>query len=580
MEKTSDIGTRTDSFNESEPSSVLDRLGVAEGLAGSVDPVALMGSLVEALRWWPRHPGALAGLLGRHAVTVSRAGAATLGRAFGIDTIGPAEVAAKDRRFVEPGWKENAAFYGLLQAYLVHCQLFSDLVEGAGLEGAALAKARFAANLVSDALSPTNFAPTNPAALRRLAETGGWSLIRGSRHALDDFVHNGGWPRQVDTTPFRVGENMAATPGQVVFRNDLIELIQYQPTTQQAHEIPLLVGPPWINKYYIVDLAPGKSLVEWAVNHGITTFVISYRNPDASMRDFGFDDYLLKGPRAALDAVLDITGAETVNTLSVCLGGTLNTALLAYLNAVGDRGLINSSTTLNCLVDHQGAGTLSAVFTDEATVAGLERKMAKLGYLEAKDMSRTFDLLRANDLIFAYVVSGWLLGEQPPAFDLLAWNDDSTRMPAKMHSFYLRQCWIENALAQDRMELVGEHLRVSEIDVDSYIVAAIDDHIVPWRNSYQTTQLIKGDCRFVLSSSGHIAGIVNPPNPKSRLWTNTELPTDADSWWAGATEHKDTWWNDWLEWIVPRSGELRAPPPMGSDRYPALGAAPGTYVHG
>ena len=260
------------------------------------------------------------------------------------------------------------------------------------------------------------------------------------------------------------------------------------------------------------------------------------------------------------------------------MGGTLNTALLAYLDATGGHGLVNSSTSLNCLVDHAGAGTLAEVFTDEATVAHLERKMDKLGYLEAKDMAKTFDLLRANDLIFNYVVSGWMLGQPPPAFDLLTWNNDSTRMPAKMHSFFLRQCWIENSLAQDRMELAGERLVVSGIDVPSYIVAAVEDHIVPWRNSYRTTQLLKADCRFVLSSAGHIAGIVNPPTPKARLWTNDDLPANPDDWRSGAIEHRETWWNDWIKWLVPRSGDLGAPPPIGSKRYPVLGPAPGTYV--
>jgi polyhydroxyalkanoate synthase len=565
--------------DDGEPAE-LERLGAVEGLAGSLDAVGLLKSLSQALRRRTGDPLGVGGLLASHALRMTRAGTATVGRAFGLDIDGPAAPAAKDGRFVEPAWRENAAFYGLLQAYLLQCQLLAEVVDGAGLDHSAQAKANFAATLMANTLAPTNFLPTNPAALRRAAETGGLSVVRGMRNMLGDVVNNGGWPRQVDTTPFELGKNMAASDGQVVFRNDLIELIQYQPTTEQTHEIPLLMGPPWINKYYIMDLARGKSLVEWAVDHGMTTFMISYRNPDETMSDFGFDDYLLKGPRAALDVVRDITGAETVNNLSVCLGATLNTALLAYLDATGDGGMVNSSTTLNSLVDHAGAGTLSDVFTDEATVTGLEHKMAKKGYLDGADMARTFDLLRANDLVFSYVAKGWLCGEQPPAFDLLAWNHDSTRMPAKMHSFYLRSCWIDNALAEDRLELAGERLNVSGIDVDSYIVAAIEDHIVPWRNSYSTTQLLKADCRFVLSSSGHIAGIVNPPNPKSKLWTNDELPADADEWLSGTTETRETWWNDWLEWIVPRSGDMRTPPPMGSKAHPVLGPAPGTYVRG
>ncbi|MDQ2727139.1 MAG: poly-beta-hydroxybutyrate polymerase [Actinomycetota bacterium] len=576
---TSRVGATGRATEEGE-SPELERLGAVEGLAGSLDPVGLIRSLGQALRARTRDPVGVGGQVAGHAMRMTRAGTVTVGRAFGLDMDGPATPAAKDGRFSEAAWRDNAAFYGLMQAYLLHCQLFAEMVDGAGMERSAQAKANFFATLMANALAPTNFLPTNPAALRRAAETGGLSVLRGMRNMVDDMVHNGGWPRQVDTSPFELGVNMATTPGQVVFRNDLIELIQYQPETDQTHEIPLLMGPPWINKYYIMDLAKGKSLAEWAVSHGMTTFMISYRNPDESMRDFGFDDYLLKGPRAALDVVREITGAETVNTLSVCLGATLNTALLAYLDATGESGRVNSSTTLNSLVDHSGAGTLSDVFTDEATVTGLEHKMAEKGYLDAADMARTFDLLRANDLVFSYVAKGWLCGDQPPAFDLLAWNHDSTRMPAKMHSFYLRQCWIDNALAEDRLELAGERLAVSGIDVDSYIVAAIDDHIVPWRNSYRTTQLMKADCRFVLSSSGHIAGIVNPPNPKSKLWTNGDYPADADEWLAGTTEDRETWWNDWLEWIVPRSGALGTPPPTGSDTYPALGPAPGTYVRG
>lgn len=547
---------------------------------GAADPVGLVASMAKVATGQARHPARFGAAVGRHLSDVGTAASAAALRSVGLTTDGPVAPAPGDRRFAETAWQENAAYYGLLQAYLLNCRLLSELVESAGLQGHDLHKARFTAQFLTEALSPTNFLPTNPAAVRRAAETGGLSLLRGLRNMGRDVYRNGGWPRQVDAGPFEVGRNMAASPGQVVYRNDLIELIQFSPATEQTHRIPLLICPPWINKYYIVDLAPGKSLVEWAVQHGITTFCISYRNPDRSMRDLGFDDYLLKGPRTAIDVVRAITGSDTVNTLSVCLGGTLSTALLAYLRATGDDGLVNTSTTLNCLVDHEGAGLLSNVFCDEATVSRLERRMSSKGYLEARDMGRTFDLLRPRDLIFNYVSSGWLQGDTPPAFDLLAWNGDSTRMPAKMHSFFLRECWIENSLAQDRMELAGHRLPVSTVDVPSYIVAAVDDHIVPWRSSYRTTQLLKGECRFVLSSAGHIAGIVNPPSPKTRLWTNDALPTDPDEWRAGAVEHHDTWWNDWLAWITTRSGDLAEPPPMGGESYPPIGPAPGTFVLG
>jgi polyhydroxyalkanoate synthase len=560
--------------------ALLDSLGVAETPLGSLDVMSLMSSLGASLLSSGRHPAGAARAWGRFGKGLAGATVATAGRAVGRRGAPPAAADPKDRRFSDLAWSDNAAFFGLLQTYLLGRGLLQDLTELGSAGKDHHDKAVFAAGLMSDGLAPTNFLPTNPAALIRAFQTGGLSVLRGLRNMREDVTKRGGWPRQVDSDRFEVGRNLAVTPGKVVYRNDLIELIQYAPTTEQTREIPLLVGPPWINKYYILDLAPGKSFVEWAVAHGLTTFAMSYRNPDTSMREFGFDDYLLKGPRAAVDVIRDITGADTVNTASACLGGTLNTALLAYLDASGDHGLVNSATTMNCLVDHAGAGTLSSVFTDPTTIERLEKRMARKGYLEASEMAHSFDLLRANDLIYGYVVSGWLMGETPPAFDLLAWNNDSTRMPAKMHSFYLRECWLENTLATDSMVLAGHRLVVSEIDVDSYIVAARDDHIVPWRSSYRTTQLLKGDCRFALSSSGHIAGIVNPPSPKARLWTNESLPSDPDDWLNAASESADTWWNDWVSWVIPRSGDLREPPPTGSAAHPAIGDAPGGYVRG
>ena len=373
------------------------------------------------------------------------------------------------------------------------------------------------------------------------------------------------------------GENLATTPGKVVYRNELIEVLQYEPQTEEVHEIPLLVCPPWINRYYIADLAPGKSLIEWAVQRGHTVFALSYRNPDESMRHLTFDDYLRLGPLSAIDVARAVGESETVNTLAICLGGTMNAMALAYLDACGD-DLVNSSTYLNSAIDYEGAGTLATVFADPETIEGLARRMEKTGYLEGKNMAHTFDLLRANDLVFRYVVNGWLLGEKPPAFDLLAWNADSTNMPGQAHAHFTRKMYVENALARDEYMAMGERLMVSEIGTDSYIVAAIEDHIVPWPVSYRTTQLFKGAVRFVLTTSGHIAGIVSPPSPKVRLWTNDELPSDPERWFADAEQHHDTWWNDWAKWIAERAGPMRNPPPMGSDSYPVLGDAPGTYV--
>ncbi len=570
--------SKADALDGSD-SSLGDLLGVAEGSFDPMDPVGLSRALASVAAGTARRPAALTRASARFVGGLMEAAAATSARLVGAKAAGPVQPEPKDQRFTDRAWSDNGLFYWLQQSYLLASRFIMETVDAAGLAEPDASKAVFSARLLADALSPTNMLWTNPAALQRAFETGGMSLVRGSLNFFRDVTTNGGWPKQVDTSPFKLGENMAATRGSVVFRNDLIEVIQYEPLTPDVREIPLLFCPPWINKYYIMDLAPGKSLIEWAVRHGLTSFAISYRNPDSSMRDFTFDDYMIKGPRAALDVVRSITGAEKVNTLAVCLGGTLNTVLLSYLNALGD-DLVHTSTYLNALNDFSDGGTLKDVFTDRRTVEGLAKRMEAKGYLDAADMAHTFDLLRPRDLIFKYVETDWLMGDEPPAFDMLAWNSDSTRMPATMHAYYLRRCWIDNALARDDMEALGVRLIVSKIPNDTYVVAAVDDHIVPWRASYRTTQLFKGNCRFVLSSSGHIAGIINPPSPKARLWLNDDLPPTPEEWLEHATQHQETWWKDWMDWILLRSGELRTPPPLGNEQYPAGVKAPGTYVYG
>jgi polyhydroxyalkanoate synthase len=315
------------------------------------------------------------------------------------------------------------------------------------------------------------------------------------------------------------------------------------------------------------------------VQHGHTVFQISYRNPDASMGHVRLDDYLLDGPRTALDVINDITGSDKVNMAGLCLGGSLTAMLLAYLAAKGDNR-INSATLLNTLIDFSEPGTLGT-FSDPESVARIEAKMAKRGFLDSNEMSRTFDFMRANDLIWSYVANSWLMGEDPPAFDILAWNEDGTRMPAAMHAFYLRACYLENQLARGEMVLAGTPLHLEDVKEDVYILAAKEDHIAPWTSSYKSTQLLAGsDVRFVLSSSGHIAGIVNPPNPKSRHWTNPKTPPSPQEWLDGAKEHEATWWEDWATWIAQRAGPRQEPAPLGSDTYPAIADAPGSYVHG
>jgi polyhydroxyalkanoate synthase subunit PhaC len=549
-----------------------------DGLVDSADPVAFGRTLARVGTGVASHPleAGLAGL--RFLSDLAVAGSVTFARALGADCEGPFSPAPKDSRFDDIAWQGNPAYYGLLQGYLAWARFADDLVAVARLDEHETRKAEFAMQMIIDALAPSNFLFGNPAALKKAFDTGAASLVRGMRNFLEDVRSNDGFPRQVDLTPFKVGENLAATPGEVVFRNDLMELIQYAPQTETVFETPLLLSPPWINKYYIMDLAPGRSFVEWAVTHGHTVFAISYRNPDSTQRDVALDDYLLQGPLVALDVIGDITGAPQANVVGLCLGGTLTAMLLAYLADQSD-DRIGSVTLLNTLVDFGEPGQLG-VFTDSETIAGLERRMEETGYLDGAEMARTFDLLRANDLIWNYVVSNWLMGEDPPAFDILAWNSDSTRLPAAMHSFYLRSCYVENALARGELELAGTLLRLEDVTADTYVLAAKEDHIAPWGSSYRTTQLLRGSrVRFVLSSSGHIAGIVNPPNPKSRYWTRDEHPPDPDDWVASASEHEGSWWEDWAAWIELRAGERRSPPPLGSQSYPTIAHAPGSYVH-
>lgn len=515
----------------------------------------------------------------KFAAGMMRAFAAAGARAVGGRVDGPV-TEGKDKRFADPTWSDNASFWLLRQEFLLWEQALQHLVQSAPIDEKIRIKVGFLTQAMVDALAPTNAFLTNPGAMRRAVETGGLSVARGTRNFLDDLATNGGQPRQVATGVHQVGRNMAVTPGKVVFRNELMELLQYSPSTKTVHEIPLLFSPPWINKYYVMDLAPDRSLVQWAVDHGHTVFLISYRNPDESMRSVGMDDYLLSGPITALDVIKDITGQDKVNLLGLCLGGTLSMITLTYLDAIGqDR--INSATFLNTLTDFNVPGSLG-VFTDEVTVAKLEVTMAKTGFLPSDNMAKTFNMMRGNDLIWNYVVNNWLKGEDPPAFDLLTWNADSTRMPAEMHSFYLRSCYLENQLARGVMEIAGETLNIKSVDQDLYFLAAEQDHIAPWRSSYTGAKLPSGEVRFVLSNSGHIAGIVNPPNPKSKHWVNAtaELPENPDEWLAGATMIPTTWWEDWATWIEPRAGKRIKPPSMGSDTYPPLGDAPGTYVYG
>ncbi len=547
-------------------------------LMARLDPISLFPAVLRTSMAAASRPDRMAGVATQAAADMLRATAAASVRAVG-GTSAYQPKHANDKRFADPAWSGNAAYWLVREIYHGWAQSLLAIVRDADTPREVRQKAEFAVQLMIDALAPTNFVLGNPAVIKKALETGGLSLAKGGRNFVHDLLTNQGAPRQVIPGAHTVGKDMAVSPGKVVFRNELMELIQYAPSTAEVYEIPLLFSPPWINKYYVMDLAPGRSLVQWAVDHGHTVFMISYRNPDERMRHVKMDDYLISGPVAALEVVRNITGADKINLLGLCLGGTLTMATLAYLDAVGV-DLINSATFLNTLIDFSEPGLLG-VFTDQATISRLERTMQRTGFLPKEDMQRSFNLLRTNDLVWNYAVSSWLMGEEPPAFDLLSWNNDSTRMPAEMHTFYLRSCYVENQLARGVMELAGRRLDLGRIDQDLYFLSAEQDHIAPWRSAYAGARLPAGSVRFVLSNAGHIAGIVNPPSPKSVhrvLERGQPLPADPADWIAAATTHPRTWWEDWAEWIAARAGAKRKPPQMGNQKYPPITDAPGTYV--
>ena len=497
-------------------------------------------------------------------------------RAVGLGNGGAS--APNDNRFADRTWQANPAFRTLAESYLCTVKWAQDLVDTSHASPREREKARFAINLMLDALAPTNMPWTNPAVLKEVFETGGQSLIAGASNFVDDLMHNGGRPRQVDTTSFNVGTNLAATPGRVVMRNSLIELLMYEPQTELVHAQPILRSPPWINKYYIMDLAPGRSFIEYAVQHGFTVFCISYRNPDASMRGVSWDDYLQLGLMAALNEVSELTGSPVVNIVGLCLGGTMSTIGLAHLAAKGEAERVGWMTVTNTQVDFSIPGNLG-VFADRESVRRLEQNMKQRGYLEASSMAQTFDWLRGNDLVWSYVVNNWFMGKTPTAFDLLAWNGDSTNMPAAMHTQYLRACYVDNLLIRPgAFRIAGTPIDLSRIKQPMYVLGAEADHIAPWKGSYLTTQHVGGEVRYTLTSSGHVAGIVNPPgNPKAAFWTrpHAERGVDAEAWREGAKRVSGSWWDDWVEWAAARSGELVAPP-----RFPRGDPAPGSYAKG
>jgi len=505
----------------------------------------------------------------------------TARRMMGGDAPAVIEEARGDRRFKDDAWRENEVFDFIRQSYLLSSRYFTSVVQGTeGLDAKTAQKVDFYTRQFVDAMSPANFVMTNPEVLRRTAETGGANLLKGLTNLLADLERGKGKLRirMTDDSKFKVGENIAVTPGKVVFQNDLMQLIQYAPTTETVYKRPLVIFPPWINKFYILDLRPKNSLIRWAVEQGHTVFVASWVNPDEHLSEKGFDDYMKEGVLAALDAIEAATGERAVNAIGYCLGGTLLATTLAYM-AVKKDTRIKTATYFVTMTDFEEAGELG-VFIDEEQLKGLEERMGKRGFLDGREMATTFNMLRANDLIWSFVVNNYLLGQEPFPFDLLYWNDDSTRMPAKMHSFYLRRMYQANDLCKPGgITLLGTAIDLRKIKVPSYLVSTREDHIAPWKSTYRGTQLYAGPVRFVLAASGHIAGVVNPPEGgKYSHWVNEELPASPDEWFAGATELSGSWWPDWQRWVTGQDKAMVPARVPGEGKLPALEDAPGSYV--
>jgi polyhydroxyalkanoate synthase len=536
-----------------------------------IDPASLTAAFAQSVLELARRPHEVA----REAVALTleevEVAMDAARAALGADGDGPG---ADDPRFADRAWRENPFLRFTLGSYLAGSRSARRLLDRAEVPAATRRKARFLLDLWLDALAPTNIPWLNPVVAKEAVDTGGLNFARGFSNFVRDVARNGGLPSQVERDVLEVGRDLAVTPGRVVFRNELIELIAYEPQTETVFAEPIVYSPPWINKYYVLDLAPGRSLIEYAVGRGFTVFAMSYRNPDASMAELTMDDYLRTGLLAALDRAAELTGSERVNVLGVCLGGTLTTIALAALAGRGDADRIGWATLVNTLVDFSDPGDIG-VFTDEETVRKIERRTARRGYLKPSELSGPFTWMRANDLVWRYVVSGWYLGKRPPAFDILVWNDDATRLPAAMHAQYLRACYVENALTRpDAFVADGTPIDMGAIETPLYVLGAEGDHIAPWRSTYRTTQLVSGPARYLLSSSGHIASMVNPPgNPKSWYATREDCPPSADEWLAGATRTPGSWWEHWTNWAAERSGDRVAPPSL-----PGGEPAPGSYV--
>jgi len=557
--------------------------GLHEGVEGSIDPLGMSAPIVHAQLAWLAHPQEL----GNRWVSLSsdlwKLQLHTLRRMFGLASDDPILPHPDDLRFADSVWTESASWDLVKEWYLAFTHNMQDMLyDTPGLSGKDRRRAAFWWRKWLNAVAPTNFLFTNPMAIRKMVDTRGESLYKGFQNFIADM--RAGMVRMTNPDDFHVGENLATTPGAVIFRNRLLEVIHYAPTQPKVHAEPVVIITPWINKFYVLDLVPKKSMVRYLLDQGLDVFITSWKNPDESMHDCSFDDYLTEGVQTIVDVALKFTGAEKAHAAGYCIGGTALSIYMAWANKHYGKDAVPVAdwTLFTTLVDFHKPGDIE-VFIDESSIRYMTESMDRTGYLDGKQMASAFRLLRSNSLIWTYVVHGWLYGETPAPFDVLYWNMDTTRMPYKMHSWYLRELYLHNRLIHsDALTVAGEPISLGRIVQPLYAVSAIDDHIAPWAQTYRINNFVVGPKRFVLSSSGHILAIVNPvvTPPKRHFWVNDvqHRSETAEYWKAHAIAGEGSWWTDWMAWLKPRAGKLVDARPADNKQFPQLAPAPGTYV--
>lgn len=555
---------------------------ISHAIDANIDPMGMVMPLMHAQLAWMVHPQEFITASSRLSTQVAALIQHTWLRALGLPSEDVVKPHPDDIRFADPIWTEVATWDIIKQWYLALTHEIQDMLyETPGLDSRERRRAAFWWRKWLNAVAPTNMLWSNPVALQKALETRGESLRMGLMNFIADM--NAGTVRMADAKDFVVGKNLATTPGKVVFRNRLLEVIRYTPTRTAVHPIPIVIVTPWINKFYVLDLTPKKSMVKFLLDQGFDVFITSWKNPDAAMRDVRFDDYITDGIDRIVNVARTLSGAAQAHTAGYCIGGAALSMYLAWATRqYPEAGMpVASATLFTTLVDYHKPGDIE-VFLDQGSIQWLTRSMERKGFLDGKEMGSAFRLLRSNSLIWHYVVHGWLYGEAPPPFDVLYWNMDTTRMPAAMHAWYLRELYMNNNLVKkDALTLAGQPIDLSRIKAPLYAVSAVDDHIAPWRQTFRVNNFFAGEKRFVLSSSGHILGIVNPlVNPPKRDYRvgNAELHDSSETWRERAEEHQGSWWEDWMAWLKPRSGKPTAAPALTNSEYPALADAPGTYV--